>query len=101
MTSRDVGAQPERTRFAWRRMSLSATGVVLLAVRGLIVDGVTRIEALALALLALTWITILADGHRRVKRLAAARPAALRTRQAVLTATAVIALVVLSLVTLW
>lgn len=82
-------------------MSLSATVVVLLAIRGLIVDGLTRIEALALALLALTWITILVASHRRVKRLAAARPAALRTRQAVQTAVAVVGLIVLSLVTLW
>ena len=68
---RDRGAQPERTRLAWRRTTLTFAAVVLLAARALVgSDGVPARRAVSLALLALTWSCFLAVAHRRIAALA-------------------------------
>ncbi|RBM04804.1 DUF202 domain-containing protein [Streptomyces sp. PT12] len=75
--ARDPGAQPERTRLAWRRTTLSFALVVVLAGRGLVV-GEARgraVGGVALALVALLWVGFLALAHRRLRDLTAPRPA--------------------------
>lgn len=100
MTARDAGAQPERTRLAWRRTVLAATVLVLLAIRGVVTTGVGAFEMTVLALLAVLWLAILAGSHIRMRALAAARPPSLRRRWAVLTVIAAVALAALAALTL-
>jgi hypothetical protein len=72
---RDPGAQPERTRLAWRRTTLSFALVVVLAARGLVVEGGARGAALvAVAVTALLWVGFLGLAHRRIRALTARRP---------------------------
>ncbi|MGH3730034.1 MAG: DUF202 domain-containing protein, partial [Micromonosporaceae bacterium] len=58
-------AQPERTRFAWRRTVLTATVVALLALRQALLapSAAARVFAAAVMLL---WLVVLIAGHRRV-----------------------------------
>jgi hypothetical protein len=72
MTRRDPGLQPERTRLAWRRTALGATGISLLAARLALVEGAPLGLLAAVAL----WLAVLVVGQRRVTALAPARPAA-------------------------
>ncbi|MDT0345420.1 DUF202 domain-containing protein [Streptomyces litchfieldiae] len=73
--ARDPGAQPERTRLAWRRTTLTFALVVVLAARGLVVEGGHRgPETVAVALAALLWVAFLAVAHRRLRALTEARP---------------------------
>ncbi|MFF8503342.1 DUF202 domain-containing protein [Streptomyces anulatus] len=83
---RDPGLQPERTRLAWRRTTLSATVVALLAVRQALHGGATAAALVAVSLSALAWLGFLVVAHRRMLRMEAARPEALAPRGA-LTAT--------------
>ncbi|WSS24250.1 DUF202 domain-containing protein [Streptomyces sp. NBC_01190] len=74
--------QPERTRLAWRRTTLSWAVVELLVVRqGLRSDGgvlrATVVGLAAFAFVAFLWLT-----QRRMLRLGAARPAGLSARAA-------------------
>ncbi|RKN05411.1 DUF202 domain-containing protein [Streptomyces radicis] len=76
--ARDPGAQPERTRLAWRRTTLSFALVIVLAGRGLVV-GEARgraVGGVAVALMALLWVGVLALAHRRLRALTSPRPAA-------------------------
>ncbi|HIW61039.1 MAG TPA: hypothetical protein H9881_01150 [Candidatus Stackebrandtia excrementipullorum] len=86
------GAQPERTRLAWRRTVLASTVLVVLSARGVLADGVNGFEGTVLALLLIVWLSLLVGSHVRIRALAAARPAALRPHWAALTVVAVIAL---------
>ncbi|MFG3409839.1 DUF202 domain-containing protein [Streptomyces sp. NPDC048142] len=83
---RDPGLQPERTRLAWRRTTLSATVVALLAVRQALHRGATPAALIAVSLSALAWLGFLVVAHRRILWLGVARPASLAPRGA-LTAT--------------
>jgi uncharacterized membrane protein YidH (DUF202 family) len=71
---RDVGASAERTRLAWRRTSLSATTVALLAVRPAFKPhpGVTAILITAGVLTG--WAALVALGYRRSRGLKALPP---------------------------
>ncbi|MEV5981563.1 DUF202 domain-containing protein [Streptomyces sp. NPDC052114] len=77
---RDPGLQPERTRLAWRRTTLSATVAAVLAARAALYDGPTAAGVLACALCLLLWLGFLAVAHRRMVSLTAARPHSLTVR---------------------
>ncbi|MGP3967623.1 DUF202 domain-containing protein [Streptomyces sp. 6N223] len=67
----DRGAQPERTRLAWRRTTLTFALVVVLAVRELVVTPNDRagVAFIAVALDALAWVGFLVLAHRRIRAL--------------------------------
>ncbi|MEX0168208.1 DUF202 domain-containing protein [Streptomyces sp. LMG1-1-1.1] len=91
---RDPGLQPERTRLAWRRTTLSCTVVAVLAVKLTVSDEIGAQELTGLALSALVWVGFLAVAHRRIRALGAARPVPLSHRGALLAAGCTIALAV-------
>ncbi|MFD5746865.1 DUF202 domain-containing protein [Streptomyces sp. NPDC127033] len=84
---RDPGLQPERTRLAWRRTTLSCTVVAILAARQAVHGGATAAGLTGAALSALVWLAFLGVAHRRLRSLEAARPPRL-SKRAALTATA-------------
>ncbi|MFI6349318.1 DUF202 domain-containing protein [Streptomyces sp. NPDC050560] len=74
---RDPGLQPERTRLAWRRTTLSFTVAVILAAKA-VVDHGGWATVPACAVGALLWVAFLTVAHRRMRGLAAStRPAVL------------------------
>ncbi|MFI8168370.1 DUF202 domain-containing protein [Streptomyces sp. NPDC086081] len=80
---RDPGLQPERTRLAWRRTTLSGTVVAVLAVKTTLHGGASAAGILACALCCALWLGVLGVAHRRIRALAAGpRPAALAPRHA-------------------
>ncbi|MFJ8666915.1 DUF202 domain-containing protein [Streptomyces sp. NPDC093600] len=89
---RDPGLQPERTRLAWRRTTLTCTVVAVLAAKQAIHDDITAAGVAGAALSALVWIAFLAVAHRRIRSLEAARPRPFSHRGAVLAAVCTIAL---------
>lgn len=91
---RDPGLQPERTRLAWRRTTLSATVVALLAVRQALHSGAAPGTLVAVALSALAWLGFLLAAHRRVVALGVARPRPLAPRGALTAALCTVALAV-------
>ncbi|MET9851990.1 DUF202 domain-containing protein [Streptomyces sp. NPDC006450] len=75
---RDPGLQPERTRLAWRRTTLSCAVVAVLALRQALMAAGGSLGAVAgVAVVALLWLAFLCVAHRRVRELATAQPAAL------------------------
>ncbi|MCW7943047.1 membrane protein [Streptomyces hygroscopicus] len=68
---RDPGLQPERTRLAWRRTTLSNTVAAVLAVKTALH---TRTAAgfAVVAMCALLWLAFLTLAHRRIRALATA-----------------------------
>ncbi|WP_411114765.1 DUF202 domain-containing protein [Streptomyces sp. 029-5] len=80
---RDPGLQPERTRLAWRRTTLSCTVVAVLAARQAIHCGATAAGLAGAALSALVWLAFLVVAHRRTLALAAAVPGPLPSRAAI------------------
>ncbi|MFD4989367.1 DUF202 domain-containing protein [Streptomyces sp. NPDC058374] len=74
---RDPGLQPERTRLAWRRTTLSFTVVAVLAARAALHRSGGAASVLALACCCALWIGFLALAHRRIRSLTPARPAPL------------------------
>ncbi|MBV2356181.1 DUF202 domain-containing protein [Streptomyces sp. J2-1] len=80
---RDPGLQPERTRLAWRRTTLSATVAAVLAVRAALRDGATPAGVVACGVCGLLWLAFLVLAHRRIRALAAGpRPDTLTPRRA-------------------
>ncbi|MGW2229550.1 DUF202 domain-containing protein [Streptomyces formicae] len=71
---RDPGLQPERTRLAWRRTTLSCTVAAVLAGRAALHQGPTVPGVLACALCLLLWLGFLAVAHRRMVALSACGP---------------------------
>ncbi|WP_375165173.1 DUF202 domain-containing protein [Streptomyces sp.] len=90
--ARDPGLQPERTRLAWRRTTLSCTVVAVLAVKLAAQDEPSAVGLAGLALSALVWVAFLAVAHRRIRALDTARPRPLSHRGAVLAALCTVAL---------
>ncbi|MFF8832818.1 DUF202 domain-containing protein [Streptomyces sp. NPDC015131] len=89
---RDPGLQPERTRLAWRRTTLSATVAAVLAARQALDEDVTAAGLVGVALSLLVWVAFLWVAHRRMRALGAPRPGALAVRGAVVAAACTVAL---------
>ncbi|MFF9865627.1 DUF202 domain-containing protein [Streptomyces sp. NPDC013953] len=89
---RDPGLQPERTRLAWRRTTLSATVAAVLAARQALHDDVTAGGLVGAALSLLVWLAFLGLAHRRMQALGTARPRSLAPRGVVATAACTVAL---------
>ncbi|MER6525044.1 DUF202 domain-containing protein [Streptomyces sp. NPDC001508] len=92
---RDPGLQPERTRLAWRRTTLSCTVVTVLAVRTALHGGASAAGLLVCALCCGLWLGFLLLAHHRVRALATtARPASLTPRHAAAAALCAVAMAV-------
>ncbi|MFE4796708.1 DUF202 domain-containing protein [Streptomyces sp. NPDC056708] len=91
---RDPGLQPERTRLAWRRTTLSCTVVALLAVKQALHSGASPAGIVAVALSALAWLGFLLVAHRRVLGMGTARPQPLSARDALTAGACTVALAV-------
>ncbi|MEU2659426.1 DUF202 domain-containing protein [Streptomyces sp. NPDC007325] len=99
--TRDPGLQPERTRLAWRRTTLSWTVVAVLAIKLALIDGATAAGLTGLALAALLWIGFLAVTHRRIRSLDTPRPQVLSARGALLATGCTVALAVCGAALIW
>ncbi|MGC9377086.1 DUF202 domain-containing protein [Streptomyces sp. MH13] len=92
---RDPGLQPERTRLAWRRTTLSGTVVAVLAGKTALHGGATPASVVAAALCCALWLAFLAIAHARIRTLASAdRPRALTPPYATAAALCTVALAV-------
>ncbi|WP_314173125.1 DUF202 domain-containing protein [Streptomyces winkii] len=99
----DPAAQPERTRFAWRRTTLTFALAVALGVREALYGGggVSATEAAAAAVGVLAWLMFLVLAHRRITAMEAARPPEM-SRAAVRTAVlCTLAMATVGVVLLW
>ncbi|WP_329387484.1 DUF202 domain-containing protein [Streptomyces sp. NBC_01351] len=94
---RDSGLQPERTRLAWRRTTLAASVVAVLALRQAMRGGGTTAEVAGAAVIALVWLLFLWVAHRRIRALAAARPRTLSPRAALAAMACTLALAVFAM----
>ncbi|MFJ9246385.1 DUF202 domain-containing protein [Streptomyces sp. NPDC101776] len=68
---RDPGLQPERTRLAWRRTTLSSTVAAVLAAKAALHDGIHPQGIIISALCCALWLAFLTIAHRRITTLAA------------------------------
>lgn len=91
---RDPGLQPERTRLAWRRTTLSGTVAAVLAARTALTGGPSPTGVAVCALCAALWLALLLLAHTRMRALAVPRPAALTPRTAGAAALCTVALAV-------
>ncbi|MEI5521548.1 DUF202 domain-containing protein [Streptomyces brasiliscabiei] len=91
---RDPGLQPERTRLAWRRTTLTGAVVAVLAGKSALHGGPSVTGVTAAALCTALWLGLLALAHRRIDTLTAARPSVLAPRAASVAVLCVIALAV-------
>ncbi|GEC04400.1 hypothetical protein SSP24_20550 [Streptomyces spinoverrucosus] len=93
--ARDPGLQPERTRLAWRRTTLSGTVVAVLAGRTALHGGPTAPRIIACALCCVLWLGFLSIANRRIRTLAApGHPPALTPRHATAAVLCTVALAV-------
>jgi hypothetical protein len=80
---RDPGLQPERTRLAWRRTTLSGTVCAVLAVKTALHGGPSASGVVACAVACMLWLGFLLLAHHRIRTLAAAdAPSAIAPRHA-------------------
>ncbi|MFH8408320.1 DUF202 domain-containing protein [Streptomyces sp. NPDC018019] len=93
--ARDPGLQPERTRLAWRRTTLSCTLVAVLAGRQVVRQhGPEPVAVVAGALVLVVWIAFVAAAHVRMRAMCDRRPPALSARTALALAACTCALAV-------
>jgi uncharacterized membrane protein YidH (DUF202 family) len=71
VAGRDPGLQPERTRLAWRRTTLTGTATAVLAVKTAL-HGDSTVGLVGCALCGLLWVCFVAVAHRRIRALTAA-----------------------------
>ncbi|WP_367324295.1 DUF202 domain-containing protein [Streptomyces sp. HUAS ZL42] len=91
---RDPGLQPERTRLAWRRTTLSSTVATVLAVKTALHGGPSAAGVVVSGLCCGLWLGFLLIAHRRIHALAtttAAPALALRHAAAAVLCTAAMA----------
>ncbi|WP_019066046.1 DUF202 domain-containing protein [Streptomyces hokutonensis] len=69
--NRDPGLQPERTRLAWRRTTLSSTVAAVLAAKAALHGGVTPEGVIICALCCALWLAFLTLAHHRITTLTA------------------------------
>ncbi|MCF3175728.1 DUF202 domain-containing protein [Streptomyces sioyaensis] len=82
---RDPGLQPERTRLAWRRTTLSATATAVLAGRQLLGSRAPgAVEVVLTVLMGLFWLAFVTLAHRRMQAMTTGRPPGLPPRTALL-----------------
>ncbi|MER5942611.1 DUF202 domain-containing protein [Streptomyces sp. NPDC001928] len=92
---RDPGLQPERTRLAWRRTTLSGTVAAVLAMKAALHGGFSVAGGIVCAVCCVLWLGFLALAHHRIRTLAASsRPAPLAPRHATATVLLTVALAV-------
>ncbi|MFZ3469283.1 DUF202 domain-containing protein [Streptomyces sp. 4.24] len=94
---RDAGLQPERTRLAWRRTTLSCAVTAVLALRQALHGTGSPVEVAGIAVIALLWLAFQWVAHRRMRELAAARPAGLAPRAALAATACTVALAVFAM----
>jgi hypothetical protein len=99
-TDRDPGLQPERTRLAWRRTTLSCAVAAVLAGRSALHGGSTP-GALAAGLAVLVFLAFLVLAHRRILQLNAPRPRLLPAVSALAVAACMLALAVFGVAVVW
>ncbi|MFH7596073.1 DUF202 domain-containing protein [Streptomyces racemochromogenes] len=95
--ARDAGLQPERTRLAWRRTTLACSVTAVLALRQALRGTGSPLEVTGVAVIALVWVAFLWVAHRRIRLLAAARPAGLTLGAAAGAALCTVALAVFAM----
>ncbi|WP_308402554.1 DUF202 domain-containing protein [Streptomyces sp. AC550_RSS872] len=80
---RDPGLQPERTRLAWRRTTLSGAVAAVLAMKTALHGSLSVAGIVACALCCGLWLAFLALAHRRIHALSASpEPTPLAPRHA-------------------
>ena len=93
-TDRDPGLQPERTRLAWRRTTLSWSVAAVLALRQALRGHGGALPVIVVGLVSLVFLAFLLLAHLRIQRLAAARPDAMAAPAAMAMAGCTLALAV-------
>ncbi|MFE9677963.1 DUF202 domain-containing protein [Streptomyces sp. NPDC006259] len=92
---RDPGLQPERTRLAWRRTTLSSTVATVLGVKAALHGGASAPAVVACAACCGLWLGFLALAHHRIRALSSASvPLALHPWRAAAAALCTVALAV-------